>query len=284
LFAHELTHALDDQHFGLDGLLLRVPDEEDDRATAVAAVIEGSGTAVMASFLAREMRAGRLRPAAVQQIQQSEAGRAVRLKAAAPVLQRSLLASYVLGFSFLLRGDPRRIAGGLDAKDFDQAFREPPLSSEQVLHPEKYWDPARRDPPGDVALPDLAAILGPGWTRAGRGRLGELVLAVLAGENRLDLTAPEMIQPSRWTNPAASGTAGDVYHHYANGDRGVTVLATAWDSEKDAEEFQAALRPAPRRRSFRYGRAVVLLAGDDLGDRAEAVAAACLSAIAAAAP
>ncbi len=277
LVVHELTHALDDQHFDLDALLQA--GDDDDRSAATAAVVEGSGTAVMSLFLLREVGAGRLTTEAVRELHRSEAQRAQRLVAAPPVLQRGLLASYVLGMAFLLRGDPTRLPGGLPARDLDRAFRDPPRSTEQVLHPEKYWDDAHRDDPAAVALPDLSALLGDGWTLRGRGNLGELVLATMAGDSALRLDAPELAQPSRWTNAAAAGTAGDVFHHYANDERSVTLLLTRWETERDAAEFQDGLRTVPRARSYRAGSGVVVLAGDPLGAAAERLAAQALQAV-----
>ena len=59
LIAHELTHARDDQHFMIDTLIAGAGGGN-DRESAVGAVIEGSGTLVMTSFLIDEMRSGRL--------------------------------------------------------------------------------------------------------------------------------------------------------------------------------------------------------------------------------
>ncbi len=276
LVAHELTHALDDQHFDLDALL-RASGDDDDRSAAVAAVVEGSGTAVMTLFLTREVGAGRISLTAVAELQKSEAQRALRLKAAPPVIQRGLLASYVLGMSFLLRGNPGRILGGVPVADLDRAFKDPPRSTEQILHPEKYWDAAARDASPWLALPDLSVALGRGFALRGRGNLGELELASLTGVASVPLDSPEVVWPARWTNVAASGTAGDAFQHYVDGPRSVTLLATRWETDGDAAEFQNGLTTVPRGRSYRAGRGVVILAGDDLGERAEGVAATALA-------
>ena len=272
LVAHELTHALDDQHFDLDAVMDSA-EAEDDRSAAAAAVVEGSGTAVMTLFMVREMGAGRLSMAAMQDMQRNEAERAERLKAAPPVIQRGLIASYVLGMSFLLRGDARRIMLGIPSADFDQAFKDPPRSTKQILHAEKYWDVARQDAPARLASVDLSNAIGPGWSLRGGGNLGELVLATMAGTGAPDMDGPDAVSPSHWTNRAAAGTAGDAYQHYANGTRSATILTTRWETEKDAAEFQDGLRSVPRSRSYRAGSAVVVLGGDDIGDAAPGVAA-----------
>lgn len=275
LVAHELTHALDDQYFDLDALM-GAAQSEDDRSAAAAAIVEGSGTAVMTLFMVREIGAGRLSVAAVQEMQKSEAARAERLKAAPAVIQRGLLASYVLGMSFLYRGDASRLLLGIPATDFDRAFKDPPRSTAQILHAEKYWGDARHDIPAPRVPPDLSRTLGPGWSLAGSGSLGELVLASMAGSGTLDMGSPDAVLPARWTNAAATGTAGDVYQHYANGPKSATILTTRWETEKDAAEFQDGLRSVPRSRSYRAGSAVVVLGGDDLGGVAPGVATAAL--------
>lgn len=260
VMVHELAHALDDQYFDLDALGEKAQD--DDRSTALSAVVEGSAMAVMAAYMAQEMLAGRLTPEVVDEIQADEARGSQRLEAAPPYLQRTLLAPYVLGMPFLLRGSLLGLAAGsVPAADFDRALAAPPESTEQVLHPEKYWDAARRDAPVEVKLPDLSATLGQGWKLAGQGRLGELGMAVLTGGRLPDPSLPESIEAARWSGPASTGWAGDAFQHYSDGARRVTLLATLWDGEDDAREFAAALRPLAGRRTYRFGAAVLLAAG-----------------------
>jgi hypothetical protein len=274
LMAHELTHALDDQHYDLDGLIAEV-GTDDDRSTALSAVVEGSGTAVMSVFTVREIQAGRLAPDVLEQIRQSEAGRAERLRAAPQWLQRSLIAPYTLGLNFVLRGDPRRLLTPDLADDINRAFSEPPSSSEQILHPEKYWGEVR-DEPRHLELPDLASHFGARWSLAAAGRLGELSLGVLTGATAPDPASQEATAPLHWTNDAASGLSGDLYQHYVDGSQRATLLMLVWDSERDAEEFLEALSAHPGRRSFQAGERVVLLAGAP-DHRAPSLAAKALS-------
>ena len=100
------------------------------------------------------------------------------------------------------------------------------------------------------------------------GSIGELGLAVLAG-SRDRIQLPWALLPSRWTNEAASGTLGDVYQHYVNGERSATILLTAWEMERDGWQFQEALN-SKGRRFAQYGTNVLVLAGD-VGDSADAV-------------
>jgi hypothetical protein len=270
IVAHELTHALDDQRYGIDRLLAEA-EEDDDRSGALEAVVEGSGTVVMTVFIHRQIVAGKLDPKSLLAFQESEVGKAERLKASPLFVQRSLIAPYILGMAFLLRGELIRIqTGGITPSDLDHAFSDPPRSTEQILHPEKYWDPAKLDLPRGVTLPDLSADLGPGWSRGGAGNLGELTLGLLTGVDPGDATSPDRAL-ERWTNDASSGWGGDRWNLYRNADRAVTVLATSWDTEKDAREFEAGLTLPSGATVRRKGETVVVIAGD-AGDKAKKLA------------
>jgi hypothetical protein len=279
LMAHELTHALDDQHFGLDPRLAAAA-KDDDRGTALGAVVEGSGTLVMSAYMVREMEAGRLSRRSLLEMAESEAGRAKKLKAAPALLERMLMAPYMLGPSFLCRGDSSRLASGiLSPRDIDHAIQEPPVSTEQILHPEKYWDRDRRDEPRVVTLPDLSATLGEGWKLSLTAGLGELTIAVLTGAGSVDPNSRDATLPSSWTNAAAAGWGGDRLHLYQSEKGTATVLATVWDSARDAQEFEAALSNAPPKVTLRRGDAVVVVVAD-AGVELKALATAALDAIA----
>lgn len=255
VIAHELTHALEDQHYDFQAVSKKASGD-DDRATAISAVIEGSATALMIAYETRQKRDAD----AATKASKEESKRAQQLKGAPSFVQQSVILPYVLGFTFLLRGNPWMWEDGIPQKDFDEAYANPPRSTRQILHPEQYWwGNWRKDPP-PLALPDLSSALGPGWKKAAAGSIGELGLAVLTG-SQLDLTRGDVLLPSRWTNDAAIGTQGDVYHHYQNGERSMTVLLTRWESMRDAEQFDRAL--VSRGKYFlRYGAHVLVLAGD----------------------
>jgi hypothetical protein len=277
IVAHELTHALDDQRFGIDRLLAEA-EKDDDRSGALEAVVEGSGTVVMTVFIHRQIVAGKLDPKSLLAFQESEVGKAERLKASPLFVQRSLIAPYILGMAFLLRGELIRIqTGGITPSDLDRAFSDPPRSTEQILHPEKYWDPAKRDLPRGVSLPDLSSELGSGWARSGEGNLGELTLGLLTGLDPGDPTSPDRAL-ERWTNAASTGWGGDRWNLYRSGEKAVTVLATSWDTDKDAREFEAGLTLPPGTTVRRKGETVVVVAGD-AGDRAKKIADRALSGV-----
>ena len=267
LTAHEMTHALEDQRYDIDGRLAKVV-VDDDASFALSALVEGSATIAAAVYVAKGAAAGRLDPDLIARM-----GQAVpteRLNAMPDVMRRQLLGPYVLGMTFLARGRAEKLQEGFPKRDVDAAWARPPQSSEQILHPEKYWTPAQRDDPKHVSIPNPSRILGKGFTRAGSGVLGELTLGSLVGAR-----TPEPAELASglvpWTNAAASGWGGDRYELWTNGDAAVVLLATIWDTENDAGEFAAAL---PRDRSaFAFRRAGVrvgIVAGR-VGERREAL-------------
>ncbi|HEX6737858.1 MAG TPA: hypothetical protein VF310_06295 [Vicinamibacteria bacterium] len=264
VMAHELTHALEDQNYDFDVVSKRGANA--DHNTAITAVIEGSAMAVMLAFLDREVG----KKKAAEEMERAEAQRAQRLQVAPSFTQRTLMLPYLLGFSFLLRGRPWEffIGEGVLLKDMEQAYAHPPYSTRQILHPEQYWGGPDRYLPQRLTVPDVSGVLGPGWAKATEGSIGELGLAVLTG-SREGIELPWALLPARWTNDAAEGTVGDVYHHYVNGERRVTLLMTRWETERDADQFDRALASRGTR-FFRFGANILILAGD-VGDRAVAV-------------
>ena len=271
LAAHEMTHALEDQYYDIDGRLARIADD-DDASFALSAVAEGSASLAMTAYVMGRLADSTLRAEDLQAMQRSEAGRAKRLDAMPGVLRKELLGPYVLGSLFLERGNDGAMTQGYPKAEADAAWKSPPRSSEQILHPEKYWDPARRDEPKRVDIPDASPVLGEGWSSAGTGVLGEIAIGGLVGA-----PAPRSDDPSAmtsaggWTNAAAAGWGGDRWELWTNGSRAVVLLVTVWDSREDAVEFVGAL-PGARARlaSRRTGARVVVVAGA-AGDKTAAL-------------
>jgi hypothetical protein len=264
--AHELTHALEDQHYDFAAVSERA-NGDSDHATAISAVIEGSAMAVMLAFMSREEG----RKEAGKKLEEGESRRAATLRIAPSFTQRSLILPYLLGFTFLLRGAPWEwaLGDGVVIADLHQAYLNPPQSTRQILHPEQYWIGAKYADRQRLTLPDMASVLGPGWAKATEGSIGELGLAVLTG-SREAIELPWALLPSRWTNDAAVGTVGDMYQHYVNDERTVTALLTRWETERDSAEFDRALMNRGKR-FYRYGVSLLVLSGD-VGDTADALA------------
>jgi hypothetical protein len=240
VMAHELTHALEDQHFDLDARLREVLDD-DDKLLARAAIHEGSATLLMMAYLVRAIATGTIDAEALASFQ--EMSQTATLRDMPPALQREIVAPYLLGAAFLARGDLVRAAGEFPAADVDQAYRDPPASSEQILHPGKYWGPEPRDAPRSVPPTDAGTALGPGFERTAAGVMGELGLGPLVGApTPSDVKDLQAQDASRWTNASAAGWGGDRWELWQDGDTAVVVLSTVWDTTRDAEEFLSGLR------------------------------------------
>jgi len=243
--AHELTHALEDQHYDLDRDLSELVDN-DDLAFATSAVHEGSATLLMNLFTMRAMIRGEITPDLLSTLAATEAGRASKLSALPPVLQRMLLGPYVLGPRFLAPAPgPPSLTQTFPRGPVDLAHASGPQSSEQILHPEKYWN-SPRDAPQPVRLGDAGKLLGPGFAREHEGVLGEIALGPLVGAPTPLVLGPEpQAARAAWTSAAAAGWGGDRFEVWSGEGARVLLLLTVWDTPADAREFAAALPARP---------------------------------------
>jgi hypothetical protein len=227
-FAHEYTHALQDQNFDLSGLRL---DEigEGDRAIARLSLVEGDATLLMSLWQIQHLSQAEIVELLGQSLDPEVTG---VLEKMPPVLRESLFFPYTSGLNFT---QGLQTAGGWGA--VDAAFADPPASTEQILHPEKYQSHER---PVPVDLPnDLAEKMGKGWTVGLEDTLGEFQLKVWlanagggAATNQADATT------------AAAGWGGDrtMIVRGPNGASAVLVIATTWDTPADAAEFATQAR------------------------------------------
>jgi hypothetical protein len=235
ILAHELTHALDDQLYDIDGVLRR--QEGSDAQAAAHAVIEGSAIALMQQWQQAEVAAGRLNLAELAASQSMDG-----LDSAPEALWKPLLHSYVQGQAFLAQPSLARSSavGEVTAADVARAFREPPRSTEQVLHPHKYWSDEQRDEPRRVRF--AYGALPEGWTLVGEDTLGELGLAILAvprgSRQQLNLA---FLQRPRFTSAAAEGWDGDRIAVFERAGGAALVLHTVWDDAADVAQFADAL-------------------------------------------
>jgi len=126
-------------------------------------------------------------------------------------------------------------------EDFETAFTQPPLSSEQVLHPDKYWIPAERDDPIPVRFE--ADELPAGWEKLAEDTLGEIMLGLFVEPpaERSGMKGQLAILGAKFTYPASEGWGGDRYVLLGKGPARVLLCATVWDTAADAEEFAAAV-------------------------------------------
>ncbi|HVS12203.1 MAG TPA: hypothetical protein VMS76_20240 [Planctomycetota bacterium] len=245
VLAHELTHALDDQHFDLEGGMKQV-EEETDRAFAYQALVEGSGTSLM-----NQWTFAHLDEIDLGGFEAMQKDATASLAAAPAWLSKPLLFAYLRGASFLVRSDLLMEGQMKPAKpeDVRRAFERPPDSTEQILHPEKYWDEERRDAPQPVEI--ATDGLPSGWRVLRSDTLGELLLGLLSAppEARAlpDFANPMAVLGLQFTHAISEGWGGDRVVLLAKDGARVLQLVTVWDTPRDAAEFFGAMRAlAPR--------------------------------------
>lgn len=232
VMAHELTHALQDQNFDLLPLQKGIVDN-DDRSLALTSVIEGDATVAMIAYTMREQGlpldvkmlpdiGGLMRMQA--QLGESMGGAAGKMMKEAPkVLTQNMLFGYVDGASFCQKLIKKK--GGYQA--VSEAFGDLPTSSEQILHPEKYFG-KERDLPIAVKMPDVAEGLGKEWKPLLKNVMGEFNTSLLFQEKL----------PKADADKAAAGWGGDAWQTLEGPDGGVLfVWWSTWDTEDDAQEF-----------------------------------------------
>jgi hypothetical protein len=236
---HELTHALQDQKFGLTEL--QDATGSSGAEFALTALIEGDATWVEEAYVASL-------PQAEQDAYYANRGTGGEEPEVAPVAGALVLdalssAPYELGYWFV---DYLR-RGGSTAR-LDRTFRRPPPSDEQVIDPVALVKHERPDAP---PAPKLRA----GERRRGApDELGVLTLAMLLG-SRLD---------SRTALAAVTGWKGDTSVGFTRGDRPCVRASIATDNRSegtelaDALEAWAAKGPAGAASVERRGAGVVL--------------------------
>jgi hypothetical protein len=111
----------------------------------------------------------------------------------------------------------------------DRAYRDPPTSTEQLLHPERYL--TNRDQPQAVTVPDVSARLGGGWRPGVEVSFGELDARLLLQGELAVATA----------SSAAEGWDGGRLRTFQQGSRTAMVLRTVWDSSAEATQFCGAM-------------------------------------------
>ena len=219
VLAHELTHALDDQHFKIDRLDDLDSACRDEEGLAYLSLVEGSAESTSQRWASENLTPSEI---AQMQVEESSQGGGVP-SSVPPFFLQLIIFPYPNGTAFVSELLAR---GG--TKALDEAFRDPPVSTEQILHPEKYPD----DAPQDVSVPDLKLKLGPKWKDLEFEDVGEGWLHIL-----LDLrVGPEQ------SDQAAEGWDGGQYRAWSDGKDTAVVMDTVWDSEKDAEEFAEAMK------------------------------------------
>jgi hypothetical protein len=206
---HELVHALQDQHYGLEKLL-SFANDAGDWQSAVHALAEGDATSAMidAMFAGKGGKAPDL-PDSVMDLQGALSAGSVQQVPA--IIKRSVVAPYVDGLSFV---NALRRRGGWAA--VDAVWKRLPSSTEQVLHLEKYDANETA-----TVLPALAAP---------NAALEPLTYSDIYGEETLRVLFEEWM-PARAAHAAAAGWGGDRISTFSDGARTAVAWTIRYDSD-----------------------------------------------------
>ena len=221
-YAHEYAHALQDENFGIGTLGLEgwefvssQVEGGDDGAMARLALVEGDAQLTAILWAQEHLDLDDLldlggEPPDVSQFPDW--------------LLETQLFSYTAGVDFVAAIYQQ---GGFDA--VNAAFADPPDSSEQILHPEKYFD---REAPVEVEVTDIAESLGAGWEQIESTRMGQATLQFTL--DALGADPDGAVQ-------ASEGWGGDALVVASGPDES---FALAWrfvfDTSTDAQEFLVA--------------------------------------------
>jgi hypothetical protein len=188
VLAHELTHALQDQHTDLEKWSDQTPDDvslnspgdtdhlaRDEMDTAREAVVEGQATAVMMDYILKPMGKSLVKDPEVMDYvqQQMSASQDSPMMARAPLLlSESLLFPYREGLSFeqdvwMDQGQTAAFTGTLD---------HPPASSWEILNPREY---EKRHTPAVPLLPNIHPLVDSLYKPYDIGQMGQLDVRIL---------------------------------------------------------------------------------------------------------
>jgi hypothetical protein len=165
VMAHELTHALEDQHFQIEAWV-KAARPNDDSELARESVLEGSAMAAMVEYLlAGSGRSLEDLPDIDPAMLIGDMAETPLLKKAPPFLKDALVFPYLDGLTFSAAVLKPNGWGGLPG-----IFTKPPVSTQQILHPALYTSGKT---PAPVALPSMEKTLGPDWTKLEDNVMGE---------------------------------------------------------------------------------------------------------------
>ena len=222
VLAHEIAHALADQSYNLSKFI-KAGRNSDDGATARLAVMEGQATWLMSELMARKVgqslkdSPGML--AMMSGAADGSAGQYPVFDQSPLYLRLTLVFPYTKGMLF------QHAVYERDGKTaFGEVFEKPPLSTQQILHPAKYFEGVK---PTRPELPK--ANTGKGYKSLVGGTLGELEHAVMleqySGKERAAQLAPH------W-----KGCTFELLENKKE-DRVVLLYAVEWDTEEAAGQF-----------------------------------------------
>jgi len=214
--AHELTHALQDQHFALAERL--TPSNNSDKTLAFRAMAEGDANLAESVYYFGGIFQDS--SSIAQPSRSRKAKLSQGLSNVPSAIADKLLFEYQNGMSFVKQAFMKAGWPGVN-----RLYRSPPLSTEQMLHPEKYFDAP--DPPTVINDKNLSCLFPAGWKEIENNTLGELMVQSLFSKF---LSREE-------ARVVAGGWDGDRFVAFRRGDAISFIWITVWDYPRDAQEF-----------------------------------------------
>lgn len=223
---HELAHALADQQHSLIKFMHKNPDS-DDASTARQAVMEGQATWLTWAYVAsREGGKAEVPPAMLDSLAKAAAGSSqMPVYSQAPLYFReSLVFPYTEGLRF-----QDAVFRKLGQAGFEQVFDRPPVSTQNILHPETYL---KKSVPSTVHVPDLKETLGKDarqFHELTDGDLGEFDISVMLRQYVNEKEGAE----------AARHLRGAAFRLYESKKDKLPLLAyvTEWDTAESARRY-----------------------------------------------
>jgi hypothetical protein len=228
-YSHEFDHALVHNNFPSAGVMETDPICVNDtqRCEAIRALVEGDATFLMLQWFLQYATQYDL-----QDIGQYQMPFGLPPADNTPPYAEQLVNfSYDQGAEFVMyfydKGNWARV---------NKLYENMPVSTEQILHPEKY---ERGEKPVVLDIPDLSPALGDSWSPVKSDTLGEFMTYLLLAYNA---DAFSQVASNKAT-AASAGWGGDHYQVYASAQSGQTLLSAewTWDTDKDATEFNEQL-------------------------------------------
>jgi hypothetical protein len=221
VMSHELTHALQDQHFHIDKWT-DAAKPNDDGELARDAVIEGSAMAAMIDY---ELDGkGSIRDLGDFDLSMfmGDLDSSPELSKAPKVLQDELLFPYISGIAFT----QHLLKAGNGWPDFYKVFDKPPASTQQIMHPDLYLKGVL---PAKVDLPATKGLISADWKKLDENNMGEFGVQEIL---------KQFLAKNRSTTLAAAW-AGDRYAIFENqkNKRTLMVFRVRLSSDDDAARF-----------------------------------------------
>ena len=223
--AHELTHALQDQYFGLQAYLDMSSKSSLDEQFARAGVMEGEAVAISLNYSLEDRNTDFTRLVNIadwvrlSNMLEAEGKKAVGKKAA---LNEVISFPYVYGAAFL-----QKYVKAYGWQGMDYLFRDPPTSTHQLMHPESFFP--RRQNPVRVQVEDLSKTVLDGYEQVWDDTMGEYGL----------LTLLSQYLPEEEARNAVKGWRGDRVQVYGekSSHRLLALGYVIFDSESSADQF-----------------------------------------------